>query len=256
MGNIPKVTPPSKVMVDLSQFMVSQDLSLEDVSDRGKEMAFPDSVFQYLRGDISVLPGGFPEPLQYKVMKYRNLDPVEGHYRDELGEYTFDKAAKELRSKYVLSTIYDKHVIFYWKDYKAIYVNVSHQLTTNIFLDSMEKGEEVELKVVPRKVSFIWLVATKSDLAREEGTRLVTYQNSALNKRGAGGGGSIEAEGEVQLPMPGVVTALKVEVGDETAGVEIVWKWGWSILRIDHWKRCMRFVKIQCSLTLGSATKY
>ena len=40
----------SKVVGDLDQFMVYRDMSLEGVSDRSKEMAFLESVVQYMRG--------------------------------------------------------------------------------------------------------------------------------------------------------------------------------------------------------------
>ena len=88
-NDITKVTPSSKVMGDLAQFMVSQDLSLEDVYDRTRELAFPESVVQYLRYEISVPPGELPGTLISKVLKSCNLDPVEGRTRSELGEYDF-----------------------------------------------------------------------------------------------------------------------------------------------------------------------
>ena len=50
----------SNVLGNLSQFMVSQYLSLEDISDRAKELAFTDSVVQYVRGKIVAPTGGFP----------------------------------------------------------------------------------------------------------------------------------------------------------------------------------------------------
>ena len=85
--------------------MVYHNWSLDNVSDRANEMVFPESVVQYPRGDISVSPRGLHGPLQPEVIKYRNLDTVEGHPRTKLGNYNFDKAAKELRSKYGLSNI-------------------------------------------------------------------------------------------------------------------------------------------------------
>ena len=54
-----------------------------------------------------------------------------------MGEYKFDKAAEELRSKYVLSEISDKDVLINWKDYEAFYSSMSHQLPTNILLNPM-----------------------------------------------------------------------------------------------------------------------
>ena len=78
LGYITKVTPYSKVVGDLERFIVSQDLSLESVSDRAEDLAFLESVIQCLRFDIGVSPGGFYELLQSKVLKSCNLDPVEG----------------------------------------------------------------------------------------------------------------------------------------------------------------------------------
>ena len=60
LEDIPKVTPSSKVMGDLAQFMVHQDLSLDDVSDRAEELVFPESVAQYLRGKIGAPPEDSP----------------------------------------------------------------------------------------------------------------------------------------------------------------------------------------------------
>ena len=65
-------------MGDLAQFIVSQDMYLESVSDRDKDQAFLDSLIQRLRFEIGVSPGGLSEPLRSKVLKYCNLDPVEG----------------------------------------------------------------------------------------------------------------------------------------------------------------------------------
>ena len=76
---IPKVTPYSNIMRDLAQFIVSQDLSLESVSDWAKDLAFSDIVIQCLRFEIGVSPRGFYKTLRSKVLKSCNLDPVEGH---------------------------------------------------------------------------------------------------------------------------------------------------------------------------------
>ena len=46
LGGIPKATPSSKVMGGLTQFMLSQDISLEGVSNRVNYLVFPDSVVQ------------------------------------------------------------------------------------------------------------------------------------------------------------------------------------------------------------------
>lgn len=62
------MTPSSKIVGDLAQFMVQNKLTAEMVEDRAEELSFPSSVFQYMQGMIGEPPGGFPEPLRTKVL--------------------------------------------------------------------------------------------------------------------------------------------------------------------------------------------
>ncbi|MCO5064616.1 MAG: pyruvate carboxylase [Rhizobiaceae bacterium] len=68
-GDIVKVTPSSKVVGDMALMMVSQDLSVADVENPAKDIAFPDSVVSMLRGDLGQSPGGWPKDLQKKALK-------------------------------------------------------------------------------------------------------------------------------------------------------------------------------------------
>ncbi|QEL27323.1 pyruvate carboxylase (plasmid) [Bosea sp. F3-2] len=68
-GDIVKVTPSSKVVGDMALMMVSQDLSVADVENPEKDIAFPDSVVSMLRGDLGQPPGGWPEALRTKAVK-------------------------------------------------------------------------------------------------------------------------------------------------------------------------------------------
>jgi pyruvate carboxylase len=47
LGDITKVTPSSKTVGDLAQFMVQNKLSPQMVVDRADELAFPGSVLEY-----------------------------------------------------------------------------------------------------------------------------------------------------------------------------------------------------------------
>ena len=208
--------------------MVSQDLSLEEVSNRNEELKFPESVVQYLRGDIGVTPIGSSELLRSKVLKYHNLDTLEGRPRAELGEYNFDKADEELRTKYSFYEIYNKKFLINWKNYEAVYGNVAHQLPTNLLPKPMKEGGGVEVEVGTGKSSIIRMVTTESEFLREEATRLVMDQNATINSRG-GWEKSTGAE-EVGSTIPGVVMGLKVKVGYEKVEEEIVRKWGQSIV--------------------------
>ncbi|KAJ8671632.1 hypothetical protein QAD02_002891, partial [Eretmocerus hayati] len=63
LGDIIKVTPSSKVVGDLAQFMVQNKLSPEKVLDEAEELSFPRSVIEFLQGAIGEPYQGFPEPL-------------------------------------------------------------------------------------------------------------------------------------------------------------------------------------------------
>ena len=62
-----KVTPTSKIVGDLAQFMTQNKLSEADVLSRADELDFPNSVIEFFEGQIGQPHGGFPEPLRTKV---------------------------------------------------------------------------------------------------------------------------------------------------------------------------------------------
>lgn len=69
LGDIIKVTPTSKTVGDLAQFMVQNKLSSEMVQQRASDLSFPSSVVEYFQGYLGEPPGGFPEPLRTKIVK-------------------------------------------------------------------------------------------------------------------------------------------------------------------------------------------
>jgi pyruvate carboxylase len=68
-GDIVKVTPSSKVVGDMALMMVSQDLTVADVENPARDIAFPDSVVSMLKGDLGQPPGGWPQGIQKKALK-------------------------------------------------------------------------------------------------------------------------------------------------------------------------------------------
>lgn len=65
LGDIIKVTPSSKVVGDLAQFMVQNKLTADDVLSKAEELSFPKSVVEFLQGAIGEPHGGFPEPFRF-----------------------------------------------------------------------------------------------------------------------------------------------------------------------------------------------
>ncbi|KAL3789965.1 hypothetical protein ACHAWO_002019 [Cyclotella atomus] len=231
LGDIPKVTPSSKVVGDLAQFMVSQNLNPQQVVDQAETLAFPESVIQYLRGEIGVPPGGFPEPLRSKVLSSRGIEGVDGRPGANLPDYNFEEATKLLKEKFGEKYITDKDVMSYalypnvfteWKEYESVFGEVS-KLPTDLFLNPMVEGDEVEFDLSEGRRVIIKLVSISP--ARDDGTRTATFevngerwfmpvtdQNVAKDanvRRKASG------PNEIGSPMPGVIVGLKVKEGDE-----------------------------------------
>jgi pyruvate carboxylase len=69
LGDIVKVTPSSKVVGDMAQFIVANDLNATSVVDQAETLSFPTSVVEYFQGYIGQPVGGFPEPLRTRVLK-------------------------------------------------------------------------------------------------------------------------------------------------------------------------------------------
>jgi pyruvate carboxylase len=238
LGDIPKVTPSSKVVGDLAQFMVAQNLDAHSILDQADTLAFPDSVVNYLKGDIGVPPGGFPEPLRTKVLSSRGIEPVEGRPGAFLADYDFDKERKALVEKYGEKNINEKDLLSYalypkvfeeWKEFEAVYGDVS-KLPTHVFLNPMQVGDEVEIRLREGKMMIVKLVSIQS--SQEDGTRMVIFEVDGeqwympVTDTSSVGAGSVREKakeaGDVGSPMPGVVVGLKVKAGDTVAEGETV----------------------------------
>ncbi|MFG6685689.1 pyruvate carboxylase [Mariniflexile sp. HNIBRBA6329] len=68
-GDIVKVTPSSKVVGDMAQYLVSNNLTIQDVLEKGDTLSFPQSVVDFFRGDLGQPVGGFPKELQKIILK-------------------------------------------------------------------------------------------------------------------------------------------------------------------------------------------
>ena len=69
LGDIVKVTPSSKMVGDLAIFMVQNDLTPENIVERGKALTFPGFRRLLFQGMMGQPAWGFPEDLQKVVLK-------------------------------------------------------------------------------------------------------------------------------------------------------------------------------------------
>ena len=231
LGDIVKVTPSSKVVGDMALMMVSQGLSRADVEDPGKDVAFPDSVIDMMRGNLGQPPGGFPEAILRKVLKDER--PNTGRPGKHLAPVNLDATRADviaqLEGKAIDSEDLNGYLMYpkVFLDYMGrhrMYGPV-RTLPTRCFFYGMEPGEEISVEIDPGKILEIRLQTVGE--TNEEGdvkvffelngqprvirvpNRLVKSATAARPKAEAGNPGHIGA------PMPGVVTSVAVQAGQK-----------------------------------------
>jgi pyruvate carboxylase len=228
-GDIVKVTPSSKVVGDMALVMVAQGLTVEDVLDPAREIAFPGSVVDMLRGDLGQPPGGWPEALQKKAL---NGDtPITVRAGTLLPPADF-AAVREEAEKRVGEPLDDDRALASYLMYPKIYADFAGVarkygpvscLPTPVYFYGMQIGEEIAVTIEKGKTLIIRLQAIGE--TEEEGQvrvffelngqpRIVKIPNRAavamLPARRKAEDGN---EGHVAAPMPGVVAVLSVQLG-------------------------------------------
>ena len=178
-GDIIKVTPSSKVVGDMALFMVQNNLTEDDIYDRGDTIDFPISVVDFFDGKLGVPYGGFPEVLQKIILRGRepNLDrkPVE----IDINKMIVDMDRKEIpinENNISSYCIYPQVFENYIKRYKK-FGDLS-VLDTPTFFFGMKPGEEIRVMIEEGKMLLIRLEnITRAD---ENGDRIVQFELNGM----------------------------------------------------------------------------
>ncbi len=159
-GDIVKVTPTSKVVGDLALFMVSGDLTVEQVEDPAFEVAFPHSVVELFHGDLGQPPGGFPKALQAKVLKGR--EPLTGRPGATLPALDLEDARAQVRAQ--IGRPPTDHELASYLMYPAVFIEFAKNqasfgnvdnLETPVFFYGMDVGQEIEVELERGKTLFV-----------------------------------------------------------------------------------------------------
>ncbi|KAF9420727.1 hypothetical protein HW555_003075 [Spodoptera exigua] len=230
LGDIIKVTPSSKVVGDLAQFMVQNKLTAKEIEEKAEELSFPKSVVEYLQGAIGIPHGGFPEPLRSKVLK--DMPRIADRPGKELAPLDFDKLKNDLKETYpevtdldVMSAAMYPQVANDFFRIRDKYGPVKH-LDTKTFLVGPTVGETIEVKIERGKTLDIKTVAV-SDEMTAAGEREVFFElNGQLRSvfiRDENASKEMKIhpkaikgdKNQVGAPMPGTVLTIKVKEGDK-----------------------------------------
>lgn len=228
-GDIVKVTPSSKVVGDLAQFMVANKLSAKDVEAKASELDFPVSVIEFFQGFLGTPPGGFPEPLRSRII--RNKERVDGRRGASLPPLDFQKIKDDLTVKYrrvmtdcdaVSWAMYPK-VFEEFQDFVDAHGDLS-RMPTRYFLGKPKVGEEMHIPIEQGKVLIVKLLGlgpmNDSTGMREVlfelnfGPRSVCVKDHSADVEEVHHDKATSDPGSVGSPLAGVVVDVKVKEGD------------------------------------------
>ncbi len=230
-GDIVKVTPSSKVVGDMALMMVSQDLSVADVKNPDKDIAFPDSVVSMMRGDLGQPPKGWPKDIQKKVLK--DEKPFTERPGALLPPADLEAERKEIENK-LERKISDQEFASYLM-YPKVFTDfaVTHNtygptsvLPTHVYFYGLEQEEEVFLDIERGKTLVVRNQAVGE--ADEKGMRTVFFEMNGQPRRvkvpdraRAGSGSGVRRKAElgndkhVGAPMPGIVSTVGISTGQK-----------------------------------------
>ena len=232
-GDIVKVTPTSKVVGDMTLFMLANNLTPEMVLDPKREIAFPESVVEFFEGKLGQPPGGFPPELQTRILRGRK--PLTDRPGATLPPADLAKAKKDLEGKLrrpptdqdVISYLLYPKVFSDFAEHQAKYSDLS-VLPTPAYFFGMTKGEEVSIEIESGKTLIIKFLTIGEPQA--DGRRVVYFElngqpREVLVTDKSLSGGSVKARAKAETgnakhiaaPMPGAVVAVAVAPGDEVA---------------------------------------
>ncbi|EME79887.1 uncharacterized protein MYCFIDRAFT_87876 [Pseudocercospora fijiensis CIRAD86] len=230
LGDIVKVTPTSKVVGDLAQFMVANNLDPKGVEEKADQLDFPSSVLEFFEGLMGQPYGGFPEPLRTKALRgRRKMDKRPGLYFDPID---FDKVRTKLKENYggcsetdVASYIMYSKVFDDYKKWTSKFGDLS-VLPTKYFLNKPAIGEEFHIELEKGKTLIVKLLAV-GPLSDQTGQREVFFELNGemrsatiLDQHASVENTSrVKADtndsSQVGSPMAGMVVEIRVQEGHE-----------------------------------------
>ncbi|ESY00938.1 pyruvate carboxylase [Mesorhizobium sp. LNJC405B00] len=237
-GDIVKVTPSSKVVGDMALMMVSQDLTVADVENPAKDIAFPDSVVSMLRGDLGQSPGGWPAKLQKKALK--ETKPITVRPGSLLKPADLKASRREIEQK--LERKLSEYEFASWLMYPKVFTDFAAAqetygpvsvLPTPTYFYGMKSEDEIFLDIEKGKTLVVRCLAIGD--VDEKGMVTVFFELNGQPRRvrvpdRAHGASAAKArrkaepgnEAHVGAPMPGVVSALSVAAGQAVKAGDVL----------------------------------
>ena len=231
LGDIVKVTPSSKMVGDLAIFMVQNDLTPDNIVEKGATLSFPDSVVSYFGGMMGQPAWGFPEDLQKVVLK--GEEPITCRPGELLPPYDFDKAREEVR-KFLPDDLIDMKALLSYSLYPKVYEDYCRhdkefgylmRMGSHVFFNGMALGETNQINIEDGKTLVIKYLGLGDH--NEDGTRTVMFELNGMrrdvNVKDPHATSTAKTvvladptdKSQIGAPIPGLITKISVKVGDQ-----------------------------------------
>ncbi len=229
LGDIVKVTPSSKMVGDLAIFMTQNNLTPENIIERGEALAFPDSAVTFFSGMMGQPEGGFPEELQRVVLKGK--EAITCRPGELLPPVDFEKARREIETirpnpnwRSVISyCMYPKVYKDYAESRKAY--GYIMRLGSHVFFHGLAVGETNKVNIADGKTLVIKYLGLGDVDA--EGMRTVMFELNGVRREvkvpDEEAQKSIikvpmadpEDKSQIGASIPGAVSKISVKIGDK-----------------------------------------
>ena len=228
-GDIVKVTPSSKVVGDMTLFLMAKEMTPGDVLqlDEHHDVAFPNSVVEMLSGVLGVPPDGWPRKVQKVLL--RGAKPVKGRPSASLpaADFAAEKEALEKKSGHpvsdddLLSYLLYPDVFLKFEKFRQAHGDVS-VLPTPPFFYGLGSGEELTVSIEAGKTLIIKYMTASEP--HPDGTRTLFFelngQPREVNVRDkslrvverAHPKADAADPGQVGAPTAGVISGIAVQV--------------------------------------------
>jgi pyruvate carboxylase len=233
-GDIVKVTPSSKVVGDLAIFLVTHNMTVQDLERLGPDhgLTLPNSVIEMFSGSLGEPEGGWPERIQRVILG--GAKPKPGRPGEHLAPVDFEQTEAAVEKKLghkishtdLLSYLMYPDVFVKFARARSSYGNVD-VLPTPQFFYGLETGEEIAIEIEPGKVLVVKFLTLSEP--QPDGTRTVFYELNGQPRevtirdlsRKAAVPTRAKADpahpGEVGAPIPGAVSSISVDLGQQVA---------------------------------------
>jgi pyruvate carboxylase len=180
-GDIVKVTPSSKVVGDMTLFLLAKEMKAADVLklSENHDLALPNSVVEMFTGVLGVPPGGWPKKVQKIIL--RGAAPMKGRPSANLPAANFAEERAQMESKVkrqvpqdeLLSYLLYSDVFLKYDKFRHTYSDVS-VLPTPAFFFGLKPGEEITIEIEPGKVLIVKFLTASE--AHPDGTRTLFFE--------------------------------------------------------------------------------